>query len=89
MSSGDEPVLFERIPHEQTTTSSTALISQQPTTSANAIIQPMPTTSANDFSQATTSPNIEYNTQQRSADLPNYFLDNVLGDGDCLFRFID
>ncbi|CAK5093762.1 unnamed protein product [Meloidogyne enterolobii] len=46
----------------------------------------MPTTSANDASQATTSPTIEQNTQQRSADLPNCFLDNVLGDGDCLFR---
>uniref|UniRef100_A0A915MWI7 OTU domain-containing protein n=1 Tax=Meloidogyne javanica TaxID=6303 RepID=A0A915MWI7_MELJA len=71
-----------------TTTSSTAFISQQPTTSDNAIIHTMPTTSANDSTQATTSPAIEQDTQQRSADLPNCFLDNVLGDGDCLFRSI-
>jgi len=47
----------------------------------------MPTTSATDHLHATTSPNIEQNKQQRAADFPPYFLDNVTGDGDCLFRF--
>lgn len=52
-----------------------------------------PTTSALDkniisSTLATTSPNLLQNTTaQTSADSSNYFLDNVTGDGDCLFRY--